>query len=109
MSEIVLVTKNDEPALEFGEYEISADGNTMYVGSAGIYPDGGETIYIGRSPAQIKSGVFSRLPVISARIKVEKHEEINVRSTITKQETFISKKIVHSYNPTISLELKEVL
>lgn len=108
MSEIKLVTLNDEPALALGEFLLSEDGETLYVGS-GTVQSGTEVIYIGRSPAQIKSGVFSRLPVVGASIKVEKHEEINVRSNITKQETFISKIIEHNYNPNIAIELKEVL
>ena len=71
MSEIVLVTQNDEPALAFGEYEISADGNTLYVGSAGVGDGSSEVIYKGISPAKIKYGVFSRLQTIANEISTK--------------------------------------
>lgn len=82
MSEVILVTKNDEPALAFGEYEISADGKTLYVGSAGVGDGSSETIYKGISPAQIKSGVFSKLPVITSTFNA-KHDKASLNYVIT--------------------------
>lgn len=68
MSEIKLVTLNDEPALALGEFLLSEDGETLYVGS-GTVQSGTEVIYRGISPIQIKSGVFSRLRTINGIIK----------------------------------------
>lgn len=78
MSEIVLVTQNDEPALAFGEYEISADGNTLYVGSAGVSDGNSEVIYKGQSPATIKYGIFSRLPSISADFSYNSYSNTSI-------------------------------
>lgn len=83
MSEIVLVTQNDEPALAFGEYEISADGNTLYVGSAGVGDGGSEVIYKGISPAQVKYGVFSRLQTINLGTIKTSNDNVNINNTIS--------------------------
>ena len=64
MAEIKLVTQNDEPALALGEYLLSEDGETLYVGSAGVGDGSSEVIYRGVSPAQVKYGVFSRLQTV---------------------------------------------
>lgn len=85
MSEIVLVTQNDEPALAFGEYEISADGNTMYVGSAGVDDGSSEVIYRGVSPMQIKSGIFTRIKTINFTINKD-YDNLVISSNIGTEE-----------------------
>ena len=94
MSEIVLVTQNDEPALAFGEYEISADGNTMYVGSAGVGDGSSEVIYKGQSPATIKYGIFSRLPSISSGFAYKSYSNVNIE--------LLSQKVINNKYGTIS-------
>lgn len=103
MSEIVLVTQNDEPALAFGEYEISADGNTMYVGSAGVGDGSSEVIYKGISPAQVKYGVFSRLQTIPNSFTFTPNINNNISGVFNKMVPTYNQGVTSSTNKNIEI------
>lgn len=94
MAEIKLVTQNDEPALALGEYLLSEDGETLYVGSAGVGSGDSEVIYQGISPAKIKYGVFSRLPVIDSSILVNISNMSKLNGVLTRANNNIISTVV---------------
>lgn len=100
MAEIKLVTQNDEPALALGEYLLSEDGETLYVGSAGVESGSSEIIYRGISPVKVKSGIISRLATISEKITA-KPNNIQVNS--------ITNKLIRNLPITIRIKPQNIL
>lgn len=106
MAEIKLVTQNDEPALALGEYLLSEDGETLYVGSAGVESGSSEIIYKGISPAQIKYGLFSRLAIYNSTIITDTPTYNITQNFIRIPRT--NNRYINYNNANITISLEEV-